>query len=159
MAFVSLAFALHKFYVSTTSIKFIPQDRSLQITAQMFADDFETTLRKQAKGIQLNPDNFSGLADSLTKKYFQKNLVFKNRDSVLEFDYLGKIYRNDLLVAYLEIVLDSTIKELQIKNTLLFDFSEDQKNILHFRNAGKRKSFLSVPSKNIFEIDLYFSQN
>ena len=80
-------FALHKFYVSTTSIKYIPEDRSLQITAQVFTDDFEFTLQKITSGIKLNPDNKVEMVDSLIKKYFKKNLVFKFKDSILQFDY------------------------------------------------------------------------
>jgi len=151
-------FALHKFYVSTTSIKYIPEDRSLQITAQVFTDDLEFTLQKITSGIKLNPDNNADLVDSLTKKYFQKNLVFKSNELDLPFDYLGKIYRNDLLVAYLEILLDSTIMNFEIKNTLLFDFTDDQKNILHFRSQGIRRSFLSVTSKHSFDINLNLSK-
>jgi hypothetical protein len=150
-------FALHKFYVSTTSIKYIPEDRSLQITAQVFTDDFEFTLQKITSGIKLNPDNKVEMVDSLIKKYFKKNLVFKFKDSILQFDYLGKIYRNDLLVAYLEILLDSTITNFDVKNTLLFDFTDDQKNILHFRSRGRRKSFLSVSSRHTFEVELNIS--
>ena len=150
-------FALHKFYVSTTSIKYIPEDRSLQITAQVFTDDFEFALQKITSGIKLNPDNKVELVDSLIKKYFKKNLVFKSKDSILQFDYLGKIYRNDLLVAYLEILLDSTITNFDVKNTLLFDFTDDQKNILHFRSRGRRKSFLSVSSRHTFEVELNIS--
>ena len=120
-------FALHKFYVSTTSIKYIPEDRSLQITVQVFTDDFEFTLQKITSGIKLNPDNKVELVDSLIKKYFKKNLVFKSKDSILQFDYLGKIYRNDLLVAYLEILLDSTITNFDVKFTYSFAFVTSQK--------------------------------
>tara|TARA_B100000927_G_scaffold97770_1_gene79033 strand:+ start:842 stop:1342 length:501 start_codon:yes stop_codon:yes gene_type:complete len=149
---------MHQFYVSTTLIRFVPEKSSLQITAQVFADDFEFTLQKLSPGIRLNPDSKVKLADSLTKKYFQRNLVFSSEGRNLPFNYLGKIYRNDLLVAYLEIILDSTVQNFDVKNTLLFDFTDDQKNILHFRNKGKRRSFLSVSSKHTFDIKLNFSE-
>ena len=125
---------------------------------KVFADDFEFALKKMASGIKLNPDNNADLVDSLTKKYFQKNLVFKSNERDLPFDYLGKIYRNDLLVAYLEILLDSTVINFDVKNTLLFDFTDDQKNILHFRSQGRRRSFLSVSSKHTFDIELNLSK-
>ena len=155
--FVLSGFTFHKFYVSTTSIKFIPEERSLQITAQVFADDFEFVLKKMASGIKLNPDNNSDLADSLTKKYFQENLVFKSKERDLSFDYLGKIYHNDLLVAYLEILLDSC-NNFDVINTLLFDFTDVHNNILHFRSQGRRRSFLSVYSKHTFDVELYISE-
>ncbi len=156
--FILTGFTYHKFYVSTTLIKFISEDRSLQITSQVFADDFELTLQKMVSGIKLNPDNNPDQVDSLTKKYFQKKLVFKSNERIIPFDYLGKIYRNDLLVAYLEILLDSTVTNLDLKNTLLFDFTNDQKNILHFQSQGKRRSFLSVSSKHTFNLELNISK-
>lgn len=158
LALMSLGFTFHKFYVSTTSIKFISKDRTLQITAQVFADDFEFTLQKITTGVELNPDNKVKLVDSLTKKYFQKNLVFKSQDRVLSSNYLGKVYRNDLLVVYLEIELDSTVTNFDVKNTLLFDFTDNQKNILHFRSKGRRRSFLSVSSNHTFDIELTISK-
>ena len=158
LALILSGLTMHKFYVSTTLIRFVPEENSLQITAQVFADDFEFTLQKLSPGIRLNPDSKVKLADSLTKKYFQRNLVFSSEGRNLPFDYLGKIYRNDLLVAYLEIILDSTVQNFDVKNTLLFDFTDDQKNILHFRNKGKRQSFLSVSSKHTFDIKLNFSE-
>ena len=158
LALILSGLTVHQFYVSTTLIRFVPEENSLQITAQVFADDFEFTLQKLSPGIRLNPDSKVKLADSLTKKYFQRNLVFSSEGRNLPFDYLGKIYRNDLLVAYLEIILDSTVQNFDVKNTLLFDFIDDQKNILHFRNKGKRRSFLSVSSKHTFDIKLNFSE-
>ena len=158
LALILSGLTVHQFYVSTTLIRFVPEESSLQITAQVFADDFEFTLQKLSPGIRLNPDSKVKLADSLTKKYFQRNLVFSSEGRNLPFDYLGKIYRNDLLVAYLEIILDSTVQNFDVKNTLLFDFIDDQKNILHFRNKGKRRSFLSVSSKHTFDIELNFSE-
>ena len=158
LALILSGLTMHQFYVSTTLIRFVPEKSSLQITAQVFADDFEFTLQKLSPGIRLNPDSKVKLADSLTKKYFQRNLVFSSEGRNLPFDYLGKIYRNDLLVAYLEIILDSTVQNFDVKNTLLFDFTDDQKNILHFRNKGKRRSFLSVSSKHTFDIKLNFSE-
>ena len=158
LALILSGLTVHQFYVSTTLIRFVPEENSLQITAQVFADDFEFTLQKLSPGIRLNPDSKVKLADSLTKKYFQRNLVFSSEGRNLPFDYLGKIYRNDLLVAYLEIILDSTVQNFDVKNTLLFDFTDDQKNILHFRNKGKRRSFLSVSSKHTFDIKLNFSE-
>ena len=158
MLLILSGFTVHEFYVSTTLIKFIPEDRSLQITSQVFTEDFEFALQKMAPGIKLNPDNKAYQVDSLTKKYFQKKLVFKSNERIIPFDYLGKIYRNDLLVAYLEIFLDSTITNFDVKNTLLFDFTDDQKNILHFRSQGRRKSFLSVSSKHTFNLQLSISK-
>ena len=79
----------------------------------------------------------------------------------MNFDFLGKVYKNDVMVAYMELQMDTIKSPLSIKNTIFFDYLSDQKNIIHLKLASKRKSFLAVSSKSIFEIpkDFFDFQN
>ena len=61
-----------------------------------------------------------------------------------------KGYKIDVLVAYMELKMDTIVSPLSIKNTILFDYLSDQKNIIHLKLSSKRKSFLAVSSKSIF---------
>ena len=70
----------------------------------------------------------------------------------MDFDFLGKVYKSDVLVAYMELKLDTIASPLSIENTIFFDYLPDQKNIVHLKFASKRKSFLAVSSKSVFEI-------
>jgi len=45
-------------------------------------------------------------------------------------------------VSYIEVPFEQLSDSLVIENTLLFEQFEDQKNIIHFVNGDKRKSFL-----------------
>ena len=50
--------SFHNFYISTTSIRFVPEDNTFQITAQVFLDDFEATLLQYGdEKIKLIPEN------------------------------------------------------------------------------------------------------
>lgn len=71
---------------------------------------------------------------------------------IMDFDFLGKVYKSDVLVAYMELQLDSIAPPLSIENTIFFDYLPDQKNIIHLKLDSKRKSFLAVSSKSVFEI-------
>ena len=145
--------SFHNFYVSTTSIRFVPEDKTFQITAQVFLDDFEAALRQYGnEKIKLIPEASQEEIDRLVEDYFRKNLFFEVQGEVLDFDFLGKEYRNDLLVAYMEMKVDSSLSQFSFKNTILFDLHPDQKNIIHLKFASKRKSFLAVSSKSEFEI-------
>ena len=90
--------------------------------------------------------------DSLIEDYFRKNIIFNAKGEKMNFDFLGKVYKIDVLVAYMELKMDTIVSPLSIKNTILFDYLSDQKNIIHLKLASKRKSFLAVSSKSIFEI-------
>ena len=59
----------------------------------------------------------------------------------MDFEFLGKVYKSDVLVAYMELQMDSIQSPLSIKNTIFFDYLPDQKNIIHLKLASKRKKF------------------
>ena len=144
---------LHNFYVSTTSVRYVPNENSFQITTQVFLDDFESALRLYSnENISLTPDGSQVKIDSLIEDYFRKNIIFSANGEKMNFDFLGKVYKIDVLVAYMELKMDTIVSPLSIKNTILFDYLSDQKNIIHLKLASKRKSFLAVSSKSIFDI-------
>ena len=145
--------SFHNFYVSTTSIRFVPDEKSLQITTQVFLDDFESVLQQNGhEKTKLIPEVSQEEIDILVEDYLRKNITFKAQEKTIDFEFLGKVYKNDVLIAYMELKMDSIQSSLSIKNTIFFDYLPDQKNIIHFKFASKRKSFLAVYSKSIFEI-------
>ena len=147
------AVSFHNFYVSTTSIRFVPDEKSLQITTQVFLDDFESVLQQNGhEKTKLIPEVSQQEIDILVEDYLRKNITFKAQEKTIDFEFLGKVYKNDVLIAYMELKMDSIQSSLSIKNTIFFDYLRDQKNIIHFKFASKRKSFLAVYSKSIFEI-------
>ena len=147
------AVSFHNFYVSTTSIRFVPDEKSLQITTQVFLDDFESVLQQNGhEKTKLIPEVSQQEIDILVEDYLRKNITFKAQEKTIDFEFLGKVYKNDVLIAYMELKMDSIQSSLSIKNTIFFDYLPDQKNIIHFKFASKRKSFLAVSSKSIFEI-------
>ena len=154
--------SFHNFYVSTTSIRFVPDEKSLQITTQVFLDDFESVLQQNGhEKTKLIPEVSQEEIDILVEDYLRKNITFKAQEKTIDFEFLGKVYKNDVLIAYMELKMDSIQSSLSIKNTIFFDYLPDQKNIIHFKFASKRKSFLAVSSKSIFEIpkDFFDSYN
>ena len=156
------AVSFHNFYVSTTSIRFVPDEKSLQITTQVFLDDFESVLQQNGhEKTKLIPEVSQQEIDILVEDYLRKNITFKAQEKTIDFEFLGKVYKNDVLIAYMELKMDSIQSSLSIKNTIFFDYLPDQKNIIHFKFASKRKSFLAVSSKSIFEIpkDFFDSYN
>ena len=156
------AVSFHNFYVSTTSIRFVPDEKSLQITTQVFLDDFESILQKNGhEKTKLIPEVSQEEIDILVEDYLRKNITFKAQEKTIDFEFLGKVYEGDVLIAYMELKMDSIQSSLSIKNTIFFDYLPDQKNIIHFKFASKRKSFLAVSSKSIFEIpkDFFDSNN
>ena len=84
---------IHNFYVSTTSVRYVPNENSFQITTQVFLDDFESALRLYAnENISLTPDGSQVKIDSLIEDYFRKNIIFNAKGEKMNFDFL-EIFR------------------------------------------------------------------
>lgn len=142
LLFLGSGFRSHKFYVSTTTINYKNEKKVLQISAQIFIDDMELVLRQQNPTLQLAPDSDEKEINQRISDYFAAQLKLSLGTVVLPLNYLGKEYKNDILVSYIEVPFEQLSDSLVIENTLLFEQFEDQKNIIHFVNGDKRKSFL-----------------
>ena len=145
----------HKFYVSTSVAEFVKEKKSIQVISQIFIDDFENALKiNYGDVLKLSPDSNPILIDSLISGYFNKHLKFIENGNVLDNIFVGREYKNDVVVCYTEVLFDSIPESIKVRNTILFDFISDQKNIFHFQNGDSRKSFLFYSNDNTFMITL-----
>ena len=135
-------FASHKFYLSTTEIEYKKELKTFQIITQLFIDDLELLLQQQEKSFRLFPDSDAKLSDSLLMFNLKKDFQLIINGEPQKISYLGKEYKNDIVVCYLELYLDEIPSTIEIKNSMFFDLFDSQQNIIHYRNKTSRKSFL-----------------
>ena len=84
------AVSFHNFYVSTTSIRFVPDEKSLQITTQVFLDDFESVLKQNGhEKTKLIPEVSQEDIDILVEDYLRKNITFKAQEKTIDFGNTG----------------------------------------------------------------------
>ena len=102
----------HKFYVSTSLIVYKEEEKLLQITSQIFVDDLELVLRKYDPILRLAPDNRKKLIDSLVNKYFEEKIKIMSNSKPMKLNYLGREYKNDISVNYIEIDLEDNLEEI-----------------------------------------------
>jgi hypothetical protein len=138
-----MAATVHKFYVSTTRIEYVPQEQSLQIITEIFTDDIEETLGKRSlKSVHLDSKKETEADVLLLRDYvFKKLTVFVN-GSKADYTYIGLEYDIDRVKIYLEITGVSSLKSIEIENTVLFDAYEDQQNIIHIKTPEVRRSLV-----------------
>ena len=147
-----LAFSVaHKFYVSVTNIEYFEKEDALQITSRIFIEDFESLLeeRYDITG-QLGTPNELNDVDVYIAKYLKSKFLVQFNGAPVAFQFLGKKYDNDMIICYLEIpqIGLNTIRSIEIQNELLMDLFEEQKNIIHFRIQGTKKSFVLIRESN-----------
>lgn len=136
----------HEYYVSVTEIEYAEEQQSLQIISQIFINDFETLLRKRYdESITLDVDNESEKVETYMKRYLEDKLKISINGKAVNFNFIGKEYKEDITYCYLEIENVTNIKSLEVTNELLFDVFSEQQNILRMKLLGKNRSFLLVP--------------
>lgn len=145
---------MHDYYVCVTKIEHSEKNQSLQITNQIFIDDFEQLLRKRYdESIVLGKDENTEQIEAYMKRYIEDKLKITVNNQVMDFNFLGKTYKDDMVISYLEIENINTIKSIKVQNTLLFDIFSTQQNIVRLKMNTKNHSFLLIPENDKCELN------
>ncbi len=143
--FLLMAFAWHKYYVSVTEIN-VKNDH-LEIIIRTFPDDIENVL-SDTYGIKA--DLSKKQTKSLLKTYIQSHFIlWTDHDRQLSYKYLGFTLEDGFLVLLLKADLPPDIHILKVKNTLLFDMYDEQKNVVHFIEGKKKESYILVKEEPV----------
>ncbi len=143
--FLLTAFAWHKYYVSVTEIN-VKNDH-LEIIIRTFPDDIENVL-SDTYGIKA--DLSKKQTKSLLKTYILSHFIlWTDHDRQLSYKYLGFTLEDGFLVLLLKADLPPDIHMLKVKNTLLFDMYDEQKNIVHFIEGKKKESYILVKEEPV----------
>ena len=126
-----LAFTAHKYYVSMTKIKYVEEERSVQITMRFFIDDIEKTLNNRfKKDFKLATAEEFKESDKFLNLYIHQKFEFKINNQLIEYTFLGKEYDNDVVFFYLESTDIDNIKSIEVKNQMLLETFEEQQNFI-----------------------------
>lgn len=146
----------HPYYISTTTIIWVPNKQQIQITSRLFTEDVETAIQQAVNPqLKLDPDSEIELIDQFVEHYVKKNVVIQLDGAPLVLTYLGREYKNELIVVYLEATPAIDFTQLSVQNRLLFETFETQQNIVHISSPFNKKSYLLHSKKTgaIFEIE------
>lgn len=150
IAFALFSFtSVHKYYVSITQIEYVKEKQSLQIISRIFVDDFEKLIRNRYdSNITLNNNEDEVIIDQYVKKYLHEKIDISINGQPKAISFIGKKYDDDIMYCYLEIENIASIKSFEIKNKVLFDLFDDQKNIVRTNINDKNKTFVLIPEKD-----------
>lgn len=144
-----MAFTTHKFYLSVTNINYSEKDKAFQITSRLFIDDLEDLLQERY-GIEgkLGTEAENPVADAYIEKYLNTKLLLYLNNAKVDYKFLGKKYDNDVVICYLEIgnVVFEDLKTMVVENEILTDLYDEQKNLVHIKYKGEKKSFILIKS-------------
>jgi len=149
-----LIFLTHPLYITVTEINHNPKDKVMEISCKMFTNDFEAVLEKVTHAkVDLSDVKNKTATDKLIADYIQRHLLLKldGRPAVLQF--IGSEKEEDGTWSYFQVNNISTVKKIDVSNSLLYDNFNQEINIMHASVGGVKKSTrLDYPSAEaVFE--------
>ncbi len=131
----------HPLYITVTEINHNAKDHTLEISCKMFTNDFEAALEKFGNSkVDLADTRDKTAADKLIAAYVQKKLLLKADGQAVALQYVGFEKETDATWCYFQVPNITTVKKLDINNSLLYDSFDSEINIMHVTVNGDRKS-------------------
>jgi hypothetical protein len=140
---------VHKFYISNTEVNYAEKERSLQITTRVFSNDFEKLLQtRYDNSIRLRKNESSENAELYIKRYFKEKFQIKLKGKIKPKNFIGKQFKENRTILYFEVENVSHFDKISIKNTILMDLFEQQKNMVHVTQNDETKTLVLVNDKS-----------
>lgn len=147
--------ALHEYYVSTTSIRWVPSKGEIQMTSRFFLDDLEALMKREVPSVVFSPDSDPEQIDQFIKEFYIKNIAVSIDDAPQDIDYIGREYQEDLLVIYAQIPTHKSIfSSLTVQCSFLTNLFSDQQNIVHIITPKNKKSVLLNQSRTAITLTI-----
>jgi hypothetical protein len=132
---------LHPYYISVVEINHNASDKTLEISCKIFTNDFESTLEKNYKSkVDLSNPKDKTSTDKWINNYIKKHLSIKADNREVNFSYLGFEKEDEAIYSYFQVDNVTSVKKIDVTNSILHDFSDQQINIIHCMVGGKRQS-------------------
>lgn len=128
----------HPIHVSVTEINYNARQRSVEIAVKIFIDDLETALQKAGLGQhQLNtPKEVQASATDALMQYLARHLELRDKNRAFPLRFVGREYEGEAVWIYCEIPGIKRPENLSLRNTILLDQFEDQKNLVNIRKSS-----------------------
>jgi uncharacterized protein DUF6702 len=131
----------HPFYISVTEINHNSKDNILEISCKLFAEDFEQTLCKNYKTqLNISSQKDKAASDKLISDYMDKHLSLSVDGKKPAMSYIGYEKEKESVYCYFQVDHIGSFKKIDITNSILYDFNENEINIMHVVVNGRRQS-------------------
>jgi hypothetical protein len=136
--FIHALLSLHPYFISMTDINYNSKTQSIEVSVRIFTDDFEKTLRKNCncKVDLLNPQEKKGMT-ALANAYILKRLQIKINEQPVYLEPAGYEQEDESIWNYYQAKNVTQVKKIEVNNSLLHDYKEEQINMIHIKVNGK----------------------
>jgi hypothetical protein len=130
----------HPLYVSITEMNYNETSKNIEVSCKVFTDDIEKALEKKTgRPYHITSAQDPVIAAALAS-YLHDHLGISFDNKAVTLKYLGYELEKEAVWSYLEGSVGAIPKTAQISNSVLYDFSGEQINLVHITVHGERRS-------------------
>jgi len=132
----------HPFFVSVTEINHNAKDKVIEISCKTFTEDLENAIQKTNGGVKMDLGNAKdeAAAGKAIGDYIKKHLQLKVDGKAVQLEFVGYEKENEAIWSYYQVANVASLKKLDVQNSILFEASDQQINLMHVTVNGNRKS-------------------
>ena len=148
---LGVATIAHPFFISMTEINHNATNKTLEVSVRIYADDFEKALSKNCNcKIQLLKPTDKPAMDKAVSTYIANHLQIKVDGQPAALQYAGYQEEEGSIWTYFEVKNVASVKKVEITNSLLYEYKEEQINMVHVKANGKERSDkLDYPERSL----------
>ncbi len=162
-AFINLFFILfylcsftaekHPYHVGSVEFNYNSKSKTYEIAGRFFLDDLENAVNKKyGTVVHFQDEKFKKEMNELLKKYCGEYLRLKSDNQFVKINYLGYEEDSEAVNIFLESEPVKSPKKVEVAVSMLYNFFDDQSNIIHIIVHGKRKSSkLLFPDRYLYQ--------
>lgn len=149
----SQAKEIHPYHVGSVEFNYNSKSKTFEITGKFFLDDLENALKqKYGSPVHFNDGKYTAEINLLLKKYCEEYLKLKTDNKFLKINYIGFEEDNESVNIFLESETVNPPKKVETAVSFLYNFFDDQMNIIHIIVNGKRQSErLNYPNRYLYK--------
>lgn len=131
----------HPFFLSVMEVEYSSKSKEIGISCKLYPDDLEETLRLfSGKKQDLTKGDKKELNDLLSG-YFKKHVTILVNGKPREYAWLGFELDKEVIWVYFNIPKASGVRSLGVVSNLMYEYKQEQTNIIHLNLDGKKESF------------------
>ena len=139
----------HPFYLAVIEAEYSSKSKELGISIKVYPDDMEAALKKALNKTVSFSENNKEQNNKLIESYIKSHLGIKINGTQSSYDYMGFENSNEAIFIYFSVASIKNVKTIEINTDMMYDYKEEQTNIVHIIIDGKRNSFkLTAPNKS-----------
>jgi hypothetical protein len=141
----------HTFHTSLTRMDYNAENKTVEVSIQLFTHDLTKTLEKQTgKRIDLQETKD---VDKLITAYLKEHFILRNsKDEIAEINWIGKEFASDTIWVYLEIPFNESPEGKSLQNSIFFESFSEQTNLVICKFDNKKADLLYKVGEKIKEI-------